>query len=149
MRAPFTLVVSMNILMTESTEYKIKLLNPLTGIFVFSVILYSVFCVYWDGVSIRKNDFVGYLSILFYPISYPYEKILLYFHSLKEPDIGHRWDEEFFVCIFLATTILISFFISIFSANETYRKISIRVGIPLLLAWVSGVVYLLVANAMG
>jgi len=141
--------VSMNIVMTESTKYEIKLLNPLTGIFIFSVIAYAVYCIYWNSISIRKIDFVGYMSIFFYPISYPYEKILLYFQSLKEPNIGHRWDWEFFACIFIATSILISLFMSIFPVNDTYRKISIRTGILLLLIWMSGVVYLLVGNSMG
>ena len=106
--------------MTESAGSKIKLFNPLTSVFVSSVILYTIFCIYWDTIVTRNIEFYDYLSMLFYPVSYPYDQVSLYYERLKDPYTGHPWGWEFFACLFLAISLLIALFMSIYKNVNSY-----------------------------
>ena len=131
--------------MTKPTEHQYTWLNPLTVVFVSSILLYEAFSIYWSSISTRN---FRYELLLLYPVSYPYDQILLYFERLKDPYTGHNWGWEFFACILLAVSLCVALFASVFSAKEIYRKISVRAGIALTLVWIAGAFLMLLANSL-
>ena len=100
-------------------------------------------------MTLKKTTFIDYLSILFYPVSYPIHSVTLYYQRLADPYTGHVWGWEFFACTFLAIALFASLLSSIASTNSTTRIISIRAGIPLVLVWVIGALLWVVGSAIG
>jgi hypothetical protein len=136
-------------MISKADEIKLNWFNPLTAIFILSMICYALFCIYWHSVTLQNTGFMDYLAILFYPVSYPVHSITLYYQRLADPYTGHVWGWEFFACAFLAIALLTALFASIASKNSALRTIAIRAGIPLTLVWVLGAFFGLVGSAIG
>lgn len=131
------------IVMKQSTTKRQKLLNPLTKVIIFSTAFYLVIGIILFGVEAvyygRVTDItLKYMSGLFFPLTMPFNSVMLYFQRLYDPNTGHVWEWTVFASAFIGIALIAAIFGSIVSKNNTIRKISIRVGIPLVFIWIIG-----------
>lgn len=125
--------------MNDTHTAKPGWINPLTVIFLLSLVVDVLYCVYWASIDATlSRGFADYLAISAYPFTVPGQSVLYFIQRLQDPYTGHGWQWEVFVCALLAVAMLTVLFASVASRNEKLRRISIRAGIPIVLLWLAG-----------
>ncbi len=129
--------------MKQSTTQSQKWHNPLTKVIKFSIAFYLVIGIVLFGIEAvyygRVFDLMlKYISGLFFPITVPFNSVTLYYQRLNDPNTGHVWEGIVFASAFIGIALMAAIFGSVVSKNITIRKISIRVGIPLVFIWIIG-----------
>jgi len=124
----------------EDTAARIpRWFNPVTIVFFIAVVIDVIYCAYWASRSaISSRGFLDFLVISAYPVSAPAQSVMLFFERLKDPFTGHVWGWEISACVFLAIAIMGTLATSIVATSEQLRKISVRVGVPVILVWLVG-----------
>lgn len=127
--------------------------NPFTKVIIYSIIFYIVIgillfgkeALYYGKVIETMSD---YMLVLLYPITVPINSVTLYYQRLEDPYTGHVWGWTVFYCAFLTIAIIVITVASIVSTNNTIKKISTRVGIPLIVIWIIGAFLYILGNSI-
>lgn len=123
----------------EATSKRLRWFNPVTIVFLVSLVAYTIFCAYWASIdAVLSRGFFDYLALSAYPVSVPVQSFLFYLQTLQDPYTGYAWQWSIAICAVLAIALGAVLVGSIVAQDDRIRKISIRAGIPVVLLWIIG-----------
>ena len=124
-------------------------INPLTIGIVFCFIGYCVICAVLSSFSSDGiRQFLQYVTLLAYPAEIPYDALSNHFDLLDDPRSRHSWQWYEFASAALLIAVTCSVLCSALLRDHGARKISVRLGLPLVGLWYLGAVVLILLHGI-